>query len=315
MTNTFDETTRKKQLVVLRGIPGSGKSTYARNWVAEDPDWRVRVNRDDLRFLNYGVYWGLSRHQEETISTLEHALSTAALKAELSVIIDATNLKARYLKDWISAADKHGAEFVVVDMDTPVEECIARDKARAERGERAVGEDVIRDFAKRFIQKGKFPAIPELLPQEVAEGRPYEHTEGLPEIYLFDIDGTLARMHGRSPFAWDRVGEDSVIEDVARVARVLAERAPLIIFSGRDEVCKDITVEWLNAAEIPFKEIHMRPLDTQHSDDVMKLELFDAHIRGKYNVLGVFDDRLRVCRMWEKLGLTLFRVGPLDSAF
>jgi predicted kinase len=313
MTNTFDETTRKKQLVVLRGLPGSGKSTFARKWVEEDPDWRVRVNRDDIRFALYGKYWGLSRHQEETVSTVEHATSTAALKAELSVIIDATNLKASTVKDWISAADRHKAEFVVVDIETPVEECIRRDKDRTER---QVGEAVIRDFAKRYLTKGKFPPVPEALPKEVAKvGAPYEHTEGLPEVYLFDIDGTLARMHGRSPFAWHRVGEDKVIEDVARVARVLAERAPLVIFSGRDEVCKDITVEWLNNAQIPFKEIHMRPEGTDHPDDVMKLELFEAHLRGKYNVLGVFDDRLRVCRMWENLGLTLFRVGPLDSAF
>lgn len=314
---TFDETTRTKQLVVLRGLQGSGKSTYARNWVAEDPDWRVRINRDDLRFLNYGVYWGLSQHQEETISTQEHALSTASLKAGLSVIIDATNFKAQGLKDWMSAADKHGAEFVVVDIETPIEECIRRDAARPER---QVGEAVIRDYAKRFLRKGKFPPVPTPIPQDVvAPGSPYEHTEGLPFVWLFDVDGTLARMQGRSPYAWHRVHEDTVIEDVARVARILSETYPIIVFSGRDEVCYPATAEWVkNVAEVPFQELHMRPTATNGvdlPDDVVKLDLFEKHIRGKYNVAGVFDDRLRVCRMWEELGLTLFRVGPLDSAF
>lgn len=320
MTTTFDETTRTKQLVLLRGLPGSGKSTYARAWVEEDPDFRVRVNRDDICFALYGKYWGLTQHQEETVSTVEHATSTAALKSGLSVIIDATNFKASGNKDWISAADRHKAEFVVVDIETPVEECVKRDMVRGVRGDRAVGEAVIRDFAKRYLQKGKFPPKPVKMEHMVVEvGAPYEHTEGLPFVWLFDVDGTLARMQGRSPFAWDRVHEDTLIEDVARVAHLLSREYPVIVFSGRDEVCFDATWEWLEGvAGLSPKALHMRPTATNGvdlPDDVVKLDLFEKHIRGKYNVAGVFDDRLRVCRMWENLGLTLFRVGPLDSAF
>lgn len=320
MTKTFDETTRTKQLVLLRGLQGSGKSTYARAWVAEDPDHRIRVNRDDIRFALFGKYWGLSQHQEETVSTIEHATSTAALKAGLSVIIDATNFKARTAKDWISAADKHKAEFVVVDIETPLEECIKRDMERGIRGERSVGEEVIRDYAKRFLQKGKFPPKPVKMEAKAAEvGAPYEHAEGLPFVWLFDVDGTLARMQGRSPYAWDRVHEDTAIEDVVRVARLLSREYPVIVFSGRDEVCYEATMTWLeDVAGLNVKELHMRPTATNGvdlPDDVVKLDLFEKHIRGKYNVAGVFDDRLRVCRAWENLGLTLFRVGPLDSDF
>ena len=317
MTNTqIDENERVQELVVLRGLPGSGKSTYAKNWVAEDPDWRIRVNRDDIRFQLYGTYWGLTQHQENTVSTIEHAQSTAGLNAGLSVIIDATNLKAQSMKDWISAADKRRIQIRFVDIETPVDECISRDRLRRINGQRNVGEAVIRDFAKRYLKKGKLPPIPPILGEKpVAEGEMYEPDESLPGVYLFDIDGTLAKMFGRSPYAWSRVGEDSVVENVARVARILSDEHPIIIFSGRDEVCYPETEEWLARHNIPYKALHMRPRDTDHTDDVMKLELFDKHVRGKYNVLGVFDDRLRVCRMWERIGLTLFRVGPIDSDF
>lgn len=317
MTNTqIDENERVQELVVLRGLPGSGKSTYAKLWVAEDPDQRIRVNRDDIRFQLYGKYSGLTQHQENTVSTIEHAQSTAGLNAGLSVIIDATNLRAQDMKDWISAADKRRIPIRFVDIETSVEECIKSDSERFLRGERHVGAEVIRDFAKRYLKKGKFPPIPPILGEKpVAEGEMYEPDESLPGIYLFDIDGTLAKMHGRSPYAWSRVGEDSVVENVARVARLLSEKYPLIIFSGRDEVCYPETEEWLARHGIQYKALHMRPRDTDHPDDVMKLELFDQHVRGKYNVLGVFDDRLRVCRMWERIGLTLFRVGPIDADF
>lgn len=318
MTNTqIDENERVQELVVLRGLPGSGKSTYAKNWVAEDPDWRLRVNRDDIRFQLYGAYWGLSQHQENTVSTIEHAQSTAGLNAGLSVIIDATNLKAQTMKDWISAADKRRIPVRFVDIETSVEECIKRDGERFLRGERAVGAGVIRDFAKRYLKKGKLPPTPPILGEKpVAEGEQYVPDESLPGVYIWDVDGTLAKMFGRSPYDWSRVHEDSVIENTARVARYLSEKHDLIVFSGRDEICWDATDKWLrDEAGVQFKELHMRPHKTDHPDDVMKLELFDKHVRYKYNVLGVFDDRRRVCLMWERIGLTLFRVGPIDSDF
>ena len=37
------------KLILCQGIQGSGKSTYAKKWVAEDPEHRVRLNYDDLR--------------------------------------------------------------------------------------------------------------------------------------------------------------------------------------------------------------------------------------------------------------------------
>lgn len=36
-------------LTITRGLPGSGKSTWAKAWTAADPTCRARVNRDDLR--------------------------------------------------------------------------------------------------------------------------------------------------------------------------------------------------------------------------------------------------------------------------
>lgn len=302
----------EKQLVVLRGLPSSGKTTYARKWVEENPEWRVRVSWNDIADALYGKHRSLSRMQKEAVSTIEHATSTAALKAGLSVIIDHYNLKAQTVKDWISAADKHKVELKIVSIDPPIEELLIHNECR----DVPVDEDEIFDMYQKYFRKHKFPPVPEIPADEAAvPDAKYEHTDGLPGIYLFDIDGTLAKMFGRSPFAWHRVGEDKVVPEVAHVADQLADNHDLIVFTGRDEVCRPETEEWLNRHGIRFKELHMRPKDTQHADDVMKLELFEQHVRGKYNVLGVFDDRLRVCRMWENLGLTLFRVGPIDADF
>ena len=49
-----------KKLILTRGIQGSGKSTWARQWVEEDPENRVRINNDDIRNM-LGKYWVTSR--------------------------------------------------------------------------------------------------------------------------------------------------------------------------------------------------------------------------------------------------------------
>jgi hypothetical protein len=59
----------------------------------------------------------------------------------------------------------------------------------------------------------------------------------------------------------------------------------------------------------------MRPADDQRADDVLKSELYYQNIRDRYNVLGVIDDRPKVCRMWRKLGLSVFQVGNPDYEF
>ena len=44
------------KIILCRGIQGSGKSTWARKWVLEDPEHRVRSNNDDIRNM-LGKYW------------------------------------------------------------------------------------------------------------------------------------------------------------------------------------------------------------------------------------------------------------------
>ena len=43
-------------LHITRGLPASGKSTWAREWVAEDPASRAEVNRDQLRLMMHGGF-------------------------------------------------------------------------------------------------------------------------------------------------------------------------------------------------------------------------------------------------------------------
>ena len=94
--------------------------------------------------------------------------------------------------------------------------------------------------------------------------------------------------------------------------RVLAEskRYRIIVMSGRDEVCRWQTEMWLAAQGVQFDELHMRRHKDNRPDTVVKRELFEAHIAGRYEVAFVVDDRQGVVDQWREMGLTCMQVAP-----
>ena len=79
--------THVQEFILTRGIPASGKSTFAKKWFMEDPENRVRVNRDDIREELYGKDYVKSGKAEERVTTFEHNRILAALSQGKSVIL------------------------------------------------------------------------------------------------------------------------------------------------------------------------------------------------------------------------------------
>jgi hypothetical protein len=58
----------------------------------------------------------------------------------------------------------------------------------------------------------------------------------------------------------------------------------------------------------------MRAANDRRRDSLVKRELYDQHVAGRYSVLAVFDDRAQVIReCWGQLGLPVFRCGVIDQ--
>ena len=307
-----------QQLILTRGIPGSRKTTYALEWVALNPEWRVRVNRDDLRFSLYGEYV-LDRHREETVTTVQKSMVEAALKAKMSVVIDDTNLTDRFVKEWLRLAQKMGVRSEFVDFNVPLEQALADNKARGDAGGRFVPEDVIRSFHQRFVNRktGLLKPHPVLDPTFEPIVRKYVRQPGKPKAVLVDIDGTVAKMEERGPFEWHRVGEDSPIQNVIDLAmRVQASGAQLIFMSGRDEVCREETYDWLvrHMSTNDFRPpvLFMRPEGNMEPDQIVKPAMFWKHVGEEYDVIAAFDDRQKVVDMYRSMGITVAQVAPGD---
>jgi hypothetical protein len=124
------------------------------------------------------------------------------------------------------------------------------------------------------------------------------------KIYLCDIDGTLAHNNGhRSFYDESKVLEDTILPTVEIIKSLISTGNKVIFFSGRTEKCKDDTLLWLRRAIGVYPELYMRKDKDQRGDEIIKLEMYNEYIKDKYIVNAVFDDRLKVCRMWYDLGL------------
>jgi len=139
----------KQQVIICKGLPGSGKTTFARKWVNEDPGKRVRVNRDDIRRM-LGPYWVPQR--EDLVTQIERDTLRSSLLAGYDVIIDATNFKPEWIHMMLKNMIFTEKEIIVKDFtDVPLETCIERDGKRPK--EEQVGETVIRKFHEKYIKK------------------------------------------------------------------------------------------------------------------------------------------------------------------
>jgi predicted kinase len=291
------------ELVLTRGLPSSGKTTWARAWVADDEVNRVRVNRDDLRNNFYGRYFPVPERQ---VTIAQHAAVRALLAAGISVVVDDTNLRARYARDYADMAAALNVEFWVNDIRTPVDTCIRWDAQRAGRGERSVGADVIRGMNQRYRDR---PVIAAEVPAAELQ---YVPDFGLQPGWLVDLDGTLARnVTGRGWFDWDRVAEDELNVAVATLVLSLRATGRIVIVSGRDESCLAKTAQWLVDNGIVYDRLYMRPAGDMRKDAIVKRELF-AEITKRYRILGAVDDRQQVVDMWRSLGLLCLQVAPGD---
>ncbi|MFE0605199.1 RNA ligase [Streptomyces sp. NPDC058892] len=304
---------------VMTGLPASGKTTAARALQAESGGRMRRVNLDDLRAMLDLPDPGRGRGfaHEQTVLAIQDAAVRAAVDDGFDVVVDNTHL-TKHIPKRLKAAVGGRATFVVHDFtDVSLEECLRRDAAR----ERQVGEEIIRVLAEkhRNVRRGGWRLTSEWMNAgsgEVAAPpvTPYVADPALPAAVMCDIDGTLALTGDRGPYDFTRCELDLLNEPVRQALDAFrrADGDTVVLLSGRSEEYRAQTESWLRRHEVPYDELWMRAAGDTRRDDVVKAELFDAHVRHRYAVRVSLDDRDRVVAVWRRMGLPTWQVNYGD---
>lgn len=343
-----------QHVILTKGLPASGKSTWAMNEVKRNGF--KRINRDLLRLMLDAGDW--SHANEKLIIQTRDALLADLLRKGHNVIIDDTNFDERSNWKQISnLLERLDIDVTLREQCFPIEvsEAIERDSKRV--GLACVGADVINRMWKKHV-KGNPTALSSPRLQVFYKKFQPElvQAKDLPKAIICDLDGTLALIGDRSPYDASRCDElDSPNPPVVEAVKAFHRMGYKIIFvSGRGEdarrpterfiirACPEVAATFLHkeidrlkeqyvtsASEdldaevkllcdelvkisvgVPESILFMRKQGDTRKDTIVKKEIWDEKISGKYNVLFAIDDRNSVVSMFRyDIGLTVFQVA------
>lgn len=141
---------------------------------------------------------------------------------------------------------------------------------------------------------------------------------------IFDLDGTLAlidkrralaakpdgKINWKTFFAPENIALDEPNWPVIESFKAMKAAGFIVgIFSGRDEISRQETMDWLAQHGIDPMFLRMRPKGSFTPDDVLKKTWLDEIVANGNQVMCVFDDRDKVVNMWRENGITCFQVA------
>jgi predicted kinase len=305
-----------RTLIILKGLPASGKSTYAKDLLKKESGRFKRINRDDLRaMLDDGAY---SKVNEEFVRNMQIELVRNALSSGFDVVLDNTHLVQKTLMSIHNLAAEVGdVKVIEKSFNTSVEDCIKRNEGR--QGSARVPEKVIHDMARAAgLDRGRTLKDSETYYEPRPSARPRVVTVDLPKAIMCDLDGTLAIIGDRSPYDASRCDEVDIPNEavIACVKAMYDDDHTIIFMSGRDSKYREQTKRFIEKHCIQRDrqkmryELHMRGEGDTRNDAIVKRELYEANVLGKFNVEFVLDDRNRVVDEWRRMGIPCFQVNP-----
>ena len=339
---TFDPAKIKTPWVVtLVGPPLSGKTTFLKKFFKGSK--YVHLSSDDLVMELYDDGSGdfnkaFKAADFKKIDKKIDQLFKKAVKDNENVVVDFTNLVK---KRRISNNNYFPAEYIRVAIVFPqltVKEYDERNEKRTIEDKKTIFSGVQSAFlnmweevstGEGFHQIIKLDKKFEIVSVEEGTGeiteKPRKKNEvrfiadysvawrkDLADAVVFDVDGTTCHMNGkRGPFDWKKVGVDDLDKVVARQMKMHKKFGDkILIVSGRDGSCREETEAYFKLHGLEYDALFMRKPGDFRKDSLVKREIYETELKGKYNIIVVYDDRQQVVDTWRSIGLKCFQVEP-----
>jgi predicted kinase len=317
------------KIILTRGLPASGKSTWAKKWVAEAENYRVRINFDDIRNMMgpYNHDFWSHKGKKKILMDMFRSFVNNAMLYSFDIVIDNMNLSdtaVNQVKELVNTFNRncedthYDIEFKDF-LDISVDECIERDSLRIN----PIGEKAIKQIYR--THKDKIALLNNK--KKYNQLKQYEDSIDInkPNCIIIDMDGTLCfNLSGRSYYGKDSYKEmnnDMLYDGVARLVSNFLESSndndKVFVVSGRDgdsytyaatrnyiinNVIKDQYVELIDRFDFL-----LRPTGNYETTVSLKKSLIKKYIMDFYNILYVIDDDKKCVDMYRELGLTVLQ--------
>lgn len=274
-----------KQTVTLTiGISNSGKSTWAREQVANNAN-TIDINRDDIRIdlfcegdrSKYSSY-NFGKAKEARVTEIASARAEEAIREGNNIIISDTNLNRTTRDFWKNFCQTNNLEYVEKLFNVPLSTCLSRNLKR----------DIT--IPERVILR-QYSTLRKILDLPIYDGR----AEEPPHVVVFGFEDVLRTRNG------------GLKHSTVGLARMLKESGVRIVVIAHETYLTEAE-NWLNDNKVPFDEVFAKSTES-HSEGDFKENIFWRYIVPKYIVDYVVDHNGPACAQWRSIGVECWKVG------
>lgn len=281
------------------GVSGSGKTTWANEFVSEHPSWVISC-RDDIRKELYDKLkkehpftwdkwdWKL----EPTVTSIQDKQLIDAVNDNNveGIIITDTNLNERHRTELYSYLVNLGVKVNYMYFHCSWEDAVSRNNNRVN----GVGLSVLAHQFELYYNMFS---------------RKYAPIEDLPCTIMVSHEGTLAvNTSVESPVSSDSIKDDVVNKELSFILTAYKEKGyKILVLSNRDESCRKDIEEWYMTyvGWLP-SSLYCRKTNDVRKNVTFKTEIFWSKIAYHYNVKLAVENNPSVFRSWLEIGLTTF---------
>jgi predicted kinase len=294
-----------KELIILVGPPGAGKSTLSVDLVHQGFQY---INQDEQ---------GRSQHLTNFLGDIYN---------NKNVVVDRLNFNKEQRERYLKPAREAGYKTKIIVLQTSRFLCFERMGQREDHPtikDLKSAKSAMNTFLKYYERPTQDEADELVFIRRNTNSNDQRDLDNRKKCVVIDLDGTLAncdhRLHfvKNKPKDWNSFYKGIENDKVNRWCQTLIESLhdsgiSIVYASGRPQDYYEITYNWLLKNDLDFGPLFMREKGDYRQDYFAKETILDFSIEPAYNPILFIDDRQQVIDLWRRRGYTALQCAKGD---